>query len=82
LWIVDDNPIVGVSGVPEHLNLVQWNDFVSYFLYISGDLFHFLCEHHTFAPSNRPGLLARPMRVQSSLGAFASCAARARELEL
>ena len=28
----------------------------------------FLCERQRFAPSNRPGLLARPMRVQIVLG--------------
>ena len=40
----------------------------------------FLCERHRFAPSNRPGLLARPMRVQNYLGAFASSAVRERQL--
>ena len=28
----------------------------------------FLCERHMFAPSNRPSLLVRPMRVQIVLG--------------
>ena len=28
----------------------------------------FLCERQRFAPSNRPGLLVRPMRVKISLG--------------
>jgi hypothetical protein len=31
----------------------------------------FLCERQRFAPSNRPGLLARPTRVQNYLGALA-----------
>ena len=39
----------------------------------------FLCERQRFAPSNRPGLLARPMRVQNYLGALASCAVRERQ---
>ena len=39
----------------------------------------FLCERQRFAPSNRPGLLARPMRVQNYLGALAPCAVRERQ---
>ena len=40
----------------------------------------FLCERQRFAPSNRPGLLARPMRVQNYLGALAPCAVRERQV--
>ena len=39
-----------------------------------------LIARHTLAPSNRPSLLARPMRVQNYLGALASCAVRERQV--
>ncbi len=39
-----------------------------------------LIARHTVAPSNRPGLLARPMHVQNYLGALASCAVRERQV--
>ena len=39
-----------------------------------------LIARHTFAPSNRPGLLSRPVRVQNYLGALASCAVRERQV--
>jgi hypothetical protein len=39
----------------------------------------FLCERQRFAPSNRPRLLVRPMRVQNYLSAVASCAVRERQ---
>ena len=38
-----------------------------------------LIARHKFAPSNRPGLLARPMRVRLYLLALASCAVRERQ---
>jgi hypothetical protein len=41
----------------------------------------FLCERHRFAPSNRPGPLTRPTRVQKDIsGAFESCAVRERQV--
>ena len=37
-----------------------------------------LIARHKFAPSNRPRLFARPMRVQIVLGALPSCVVRER----
>jgi hypothetical protein len=39
-----------------------------------------LIARHTLAPSNRPSLLARSMRVQNYLGALAPCAVRERQV--
>ncbi len=39
-----------------------------------------LIARHTVAPSNRPGLLAWPMRIKKYLGAFASSAVRERQV--
>ncbi len=39
-----------------------------------------LIARHTLFPSNRPCLLARPMRVQNYLGALASCVVRERQV--